>query len=68
MDGNHVTKNPAGPYLIESSPHYRKRCACLAVQRFALWPSSIVRQVVAAYHDELQLALDADSIYIGPGK
>jgi hypothetical protein len=68
MAGNHVTKKPSGPYLIESAPHYRKRCVCLAMQRFAIWPSSIVRQIVAAYHDELQRALDADSIYLGPGK
>ncbi len=68
MSTTPVTRNPAGPYLIESAPHYRKRCVCLAMQRFAIWPSSIVRQIVAAYHDELQRALDADSIYLGPGK
>jgi hypothetical protein len=62
-----MTRKPDGPYLIESYPHYRRRCACLAVQRFALWPSSIVRQVVAAYHDDLQRNIDAD-VYLGPGK
>ncbi len=68
MAGNPVTKNPSGPYLIESAPHYRKRCACLSVQSFACWPSSIVRAIVASYHDDLLRSLDADSIYIGPGK
>ena len=63
-----ITRKPDGPYLIQSSPDYGKRCFCLAVRRFALWPSSIVRTVVAAYHDELQRALDADAIYLGPGK
>ena len=62
-----ATRRPNGPYLIESSPNYLKRCACLAVQRFALWPSAIVRAVVAAYHDELQRTLN-DAVYLGPGK
>ena len=63
-----MTRKPAGPYLIESSPNYRERCVFLAVQRFALWPSSIVRTVVTAYHDELRHMLDAEAIYLGPGK
>ena len=63
-----TTRKPAGPYLIESSQNYRKRCVFLAMQRFACWPSSIVRSIVESYHDEMQRVLDADSIYIGPGK
>lgn len=63
-----MTRKPAGPYLIEYSPNYRKRCVCLSVQCFALWPSSIVRSFVSAYYDELQHMLDAEAIYLGPGK
>jgi hypothetical protein len=62
-----ITRKPSGPYLIESSPQYRKRCVYIAMQRFALWPSSAVRSIIGAYHDELQLALDP-AIYLGPGK
>lgn len=63
-----ITRKPEGPYLIQSSPDYGKRCVFLAVHRFACLPSSIVRQVVAAYHDELRSTLDSDAIYLGAGK
>ena len=63
-----ITRKPEGPYLIQSSPDYGKRCVFLAVQRFALSPSSIVRQFVAAYHDELRSTIDSDAIYLGAGK
>ena len=63
-----ITRKPEGPYLIQSSPDYGKRCVFVAVPRFAIWPSSIVRQVVESYHDELQRTLDADAVYLGPWK
>ena len=59
-----ITRKPEGPYLIQSSPDY----GILAVQRFALSPSSIVLQVVAASHDELRSTIDSDAIYLGAGK
>ena len=63
-----ITRKPEGPYLIQSSPDYGKRCVFLAVHRFACLPSSIVRQVVESYHDELQRTLDADAVYLGTWK
>jgi hypothetical protein len=35
---NEVTRRPDGPYLIESSPAYGKRRACLLLQRLAMLP------------------------------
>ena len=48
-----ITRKPEGPYLIQSSPDYGKRCVFLAV---------------AAYHDELRSTIDSDAIYLGAGK
>ena len=39
---NDVTRRPSGPYLIESSPAYGKRRACLLLQRLALLPVTVV--------------------------
>jgi hypothetical protein len=63
-----MTKKPAGPYLIQSSPHYRKRLAALRWQRLALLPVTILCAAVAGYRDELQHVLDAPAIHLGPGK
>lgn len=60
-----------GPYLIESAPNYRKYLAAKAareiVQRI-LTPLEIVSAAVSGYRDELNHMLDADAIYLGPGK
>lgn len=63
-----MTRKPNGPYLIESSPNYRKRRACLAVRRMALIPVSILCAAITGYRDELHHMLDADAVYLGPGK
>lgn len=66
-----LTRAPKGAYLIESSPKYRKYLAAKAareiVQRL-LTPLAIVSSAVAGYRDELNHTLDAEAIYLGPGK
>lgn len=68
-----MTRRPEGPYLIESAPHYRRylaakaaREACPAISLF--WTLSILSAAVAGYRSELRHMLDAESIYLGPGK
>ena len=56
---NEVTRRPSGPYLIESSPSYGKRRACLLLQRLALMPVTVVCAAVAGYRDELHHMRDA---------
>lgn len=63
-----TTRKPAGPYLIESSPNYRKRVVCLCLRRLALLPVSILCAAITGYRDELHHMLDADAVYLGPGK
>jgi hypothetical protein len=63
-----ITRKPSGPYLIESSPHYGKRRACLALRRLAILPISIMCAVVTGYRDELRHMQDASAVYLGPGK
>lgn len=62
------TRQPAGPYLIESAPQYARRKACLRLQRFALLPVRIVRAALEGYLSELRHMLDAGAIYPGPGR
>jgi len=47
-----MTRRPNGPYLIESSPDYRKRLICLALHRWALLPLTILCAAVAGAHSE----------------
>ena len=61
------TRQPAGPYLIESAPQYARRKACLRLQRFALLPVRIVCAAIEGYRSELRHMLDAGAIYPCPG-
>ncbi len=68
-----MTRRPDGPYLIESAPKYRRYLAakaarevCPAISLF--WPLSILSSAIAGYRSELRRMLDAESIYLGPGK
>jgi len=49
-----ITRKPSGPYLIESSPQYARRKACLRLQRFALLPVRIVCAAIEGYRSELR--------------
>lgn len=57
--------------LISTAPKYRQYLAAKAareiVQRLLL-PMAIVSSAVAGYRDELNHTLDAEAIYLGPGK
>lgn len=66
-----LTRAPKGAYLIESSPEYRRYLDAKAereiVQRL-LAPLAIVSSAVSGSLDELSHMLDAEAIYLGPGK
>ena len=51
---NEVTRRPNGPHLIESSPDYAKRRACLFLQRLLLLPVTVVSEAISGYRDELR--------------
>ena len=57
--------------LISTAPKYRKYLAAKAareiVQRLLL-PMAIASAAVDGYRDELNHMIDAEAIYLGPGK
>ena len=71
MSNPECCRAPDGPYLIESAPQYRRyrqaKSAREVVQRM-LTPIAIVSSVVSGYRNELNHLLDAQAIYLGPGK
>ena len=54
-----ITSRPARQYLIESSPDYGKRRACLFLQRLVLLPVTVVSEAIIGYCDELHHMRDA---------
>lgn len=66
-----ITRKPSGPYLIESSPQYKRYLAAKAAREIVerlLAPVAIVSAAVGGYRSELEHVLDAGAIYLGPGK
>jgi hypothetical protein len=63
-----MTRKPAGPYLIESSPQYAKRQHWVRVNRLLSSPLAAVYAAIAGYQDELNRMLNADAVYLGHGK
>ena len=63
-----ITRKPAGPYLIESSPQYAKRQRWVCVRRVLSLPFAVVNAALVGYRDELDRMLVAPAIYLGPGK
>jgi len=63
-----ITRKPAGPYLIESSPQYAKRQRWVWVRRVLWLPFAVVTAALVGYRDELDRMLDAPAIYLGTGK
>ena len=57
--------------LISTAPKYRQYLAAKdareIVQRLLL-PMAIVSAAIAGYRDEMNHILDAEAIYLGPGK
>lgn len=66
-----LTRAPNGAYLIESAPRYRQYLAAKdareIVQR-VMTPLAILLSAVSGYRDEMYHMLDAEAIYLGPGK
>lgn len=57
--------------LISNSPKYRQYLAEKAAREIVqrvMAPLAIVSSAVAGYRDELNHMLDAEAIYLGPGK
>ncbi len=66
-----MTRKPPGPYLIESSPQYKRYLAAKAAREIVerlMTPVTIVSAAVAGYQDELDRMLNADAIYLGPSR
>lgn len=57
-----LTRKPAGPYLIESAPHYAKRRFCLRLLQLTVLPATIVCAAVSGYQNELHHMIDAQPI------
>lgn len=68
-----MTRRPNGKYLIESAPQYLLYLTAKAVRERVqaisfFWPLSILSAAIAGYRSELRRMLDAQAIYLGPGK
>lgn len=64
---NSPRRAPAGPYLIESAPHYRQYLAAKATSEIVERILSPLNSAVSGYRAELSHMLDAP-VYIGHGK
>jgi len=66
-----LCRKPDGPYLIESSPRYRQYLAAKTAREIAkriLSPLAICAAGAQGYQSELCKMLNAQAIYLGPGK
>ena len=66
-----ITRKPSGPYLIESSPQYKRYLAAKAAREIVerlLSPVAILSAAVGGYRSELDHVLSADAVYFGTGK
>lgn len=65
-----MTRRPNGKYLIESAPNYLEYLAAKAVreQGFLFWPLVMIAGALAGYESELRHALNAKTVYLGPGR
>ena len=62
------TRRPDGAYLIESAPNRRQYLAAKAAREIVERITAPLTAFVAGYRAELDHALDADAVYLGPGK
>lgn len=63
-----ITRRPNGAYLIESAPNYRQYLAAKAAREIVERITAPLTAFVAGYKSELDHALNASAIYLGPGK
>ena len=62
------TRRPNGAYLIESAPNRRQYLAAKAAREIVARITAPITAAVAGYKSELDRMLDAQAIYLGPGK
>ncbi len=62
------TRRPDGAYLIESAPNRRQYLAAKAAREIVGRITAPLTAFVAGYKSELDHALNAQAIYLGPGK
>jgi hypothetical protein len=62
------TRRPDGAYLIESAPNRRQYLAAKAAREIIERILAPLDEFIAGYKSELERALDADAVYLGPGK
>lgn len=62
------TRQPDGPYLIESAPQYRQYLAAKAAREIVERIMAPITAAVAGYREELNHMLNAGAIYPGPGR
>ena len=63
-----ITRRPDGAYLIESAPNRRQYLAAKAAREIVERITAPIAVAIAGYKDELDRMLDADAVYLGPGK
>ena len=62
------TRRPDGAYLIESAPQYRQYLAAKAAREIVERIAAPFSAFVSGYRQKLEHMLDAEAIYLGPGK
>lgn len=63
-----ITRRPNGAYLIESAPNRQQYLAAKAAREIVERITAPITAAVAGYKSELDRMLDAQAIYLGPGK
>ena len=65
---NEATRRPEGAYLIESAPNRRQYLAVKAAREIVERITAPINAAISGYQSELDRMLDAQAIYLGPGK
>lgn len=63
-----ATRRPDGAYLIESAPRYKQYLAAKAAREIVERITAPINAAISGYQSELDRMLDAQAIYLGPGK
>ena len=63
-----ITRRPDGAYLIESAPNRRQYLIAKTIREAMHVFSSPIAAAITGYRQELDRMLDAQAIYLGPGK
>jgi len=63
-----ITRRPNGAYLIESAPNRRQYLAAKYAREVVERITAPLDEFIAGYKSELDHALNADAVYLGPGK